>query len=515
MSFSAARVNAVVRRLLQGGRKKTLNAWLQAVCALTYERRPDLAAHIHDHWLGVEPDFDGVLSGLSIGEIGACYEALLALTNRESRKRSGQFFTPDDAAQFMARHSLSFPSGMWLDPCCGVGNLSWHLASVQDDPADFVAERLTVMDIDPVALKTAVALIGAQFLAADNVAGFEAFSARALRQNFLTRRTTCRVDYVIVNPPYARAPHQRGYDTGATQELFAFFLERIAKIARGFISVTPASYVCAPKYQVLRDVLGEQYRGGSVYVFDNVPDTFFRGFKYGSTNSSSTNFVRAAVTVCQPQAQGWQITPIMRWHAADRPRLWESTEMLLSPRALGPHGEWAKLLPGMETLWAKLIGSPRTLGSLLAEEETPHRLDVAVTPRYFISAAFRCLDRGAKVTLFFPNEATRDLAALIVNSSLSYLWWRALDGGVTLTKKVLLSVPIPDSLESADPQTLADMVRRLRESEQSAVVTKQNAGRANENIKHDADLIRELDVLVLPELTEKQRKLLYTNAIFK
>lgn len=515
MSFSAARVNAVVRRLLQGGRKKTLNAWLQAVCALTYERRPDLAAHIHDHWLGVEPDFDGVLSGLSIGEIGACYEALLALTNRESRKRSGQFFTPDDAAQFMARHSLSFPSGMWLDPCCGVGNLSWHLASVQDDPADFVAERLTVMDIDPVALKTAVALIGAQFLAADNVAGFEAFSARALRQNFLTRRTTCRVDYVIVNPPYARAPEQKGYLTGGTQEYFAYFLERIARQAHGFISVTPASYVSAPKYQVLRDILDSAYQGGRVYVFDNVPDTFFRGYKYGSTNTSTTNFVRAAVTVCSPQETQWQITPIMRWQALDRPRLWQRAEQMLSPRIIGPHGQWVKLLPGMGAMWGSLTGSQKTLRDLLVSQATPHHLDVALTPRYYISAAFRSLERGSKVTLYFPDEGARDLAALVLNSSLPYLWWRALDGGVTLTKKVLLSVPIPASLESAAPQTLADMVRRLRESEQSAVVTKQNAGRANENVKHSADLVRELDAVVLPELTDDQRELLYASSMFR
>lgn len=510
MSFSAARVNEVVSALYQKNRTWTQEAWLRTVCTYVWEKRPDIALYMQCQLLDLAPNYQNLLDGMSIGEIGACYEALLALTNRESRKRAGQFFTPDDAAQFMARQSLSFPPGMWLDPCCGVGNLAWHLAAAQDDPADFVANRLILMDIDRVALKTAIALIACEYLPENDFDGFDALMERSIRGNFLVNRTLQGFDYVIVNPPYARAPEQKGYLTGGTQEYFAYFLERIARQARGFISVTPASYVCAPKYQVLRDILDSAYQGGRVYVFDNVPDTFFRGYKYGSTNTSTTNFVRAAVTVCTPSDQEWWITPIMRWQAVDRPRLWQSVEQMLSPRLIGPHGQWVKLLPGTHTLWENLSKSRRTLRDLLVSKPTPFRLDIALTPRYYISAAFRSLERGSKVTLYFPDEGARDLAALVLNSSLPYLWWRALDGGVTLTMTVLKSVPIPAGL-----RVQKTLLRRLREAENSAVVVKINAGRKNENIKHFPELVRDLDAVVLPELTEEQRKLLYTNAIFK
>ena len=68
--------------------------------------------------------------------------------------------------------------------------------------------------------------------------------------------------------------------TGPARENFAYFMEKIAKNAEGFIAVTPASYVSAPKFGVLREIIEDHFRGGDVFVFDNVPDTLFRGYKF-------------------------------------------------------------------------------------------------------------------------------------------------------------------------------------------------------------------------------------------
>ncbi|QSB22008.1 N-6 DNA methylase [Curtobacterium sp. 24E2] len=114
-------------------------------------------------YLSVKPATENLLRSLSIGEVSACYEALLATLDSGSRKESGQFFTPDDAASFMAGYSREFPEGIWLDPCCGVGNLAWHLVAVQDDPSDFLKNRLVLSDRDDVALRSAVALLAAEF----------------------------------------------------------------------------------------------------------------------------------------------------------------------------------------------------------------------------------------------------------------------------------------------------------------------------------------------------------------
>ncbi len=69
-----------------------------------------------------------LLEGLSVGEISVLYEYSVALENPDARKDNGQFFTPDDVAIFMASFAKEFSEGVWLDPCSGVGNLSWHLA---------------------------------------------------------------------------------------------------------------------------------------------------------------------------------------------------------------------------------------------------------------------------------------------------------------------------------------------------------------------------------------------------
>ena len=105
---SVLRVNGVVRSLLAAEGLDPLEAWLSSVAVFVTRRRPDIA----DALTGVlraEPDGADVLDGLSIGEIGVCYEALRAQIDPASRRASGQFFTPDDASRFMAAHSSSFP----------------------------------------------------------------------------------------------------------------------------------------------------------------------------------------------------------------------------------------------------------------------------------------------------------------------------------------------------------------------------------------------------------------------
>ena len=508
-SFSAANVNRVVNALISSAesRADVHMRWLEAVATRVTAARPDLATALLEV-LCAEAKGADHLAGLSIGEVGVCYEALLSELDRDSRKSSGQFFTPDDAAQFMAMRSVVFPEGVWLDPCCGVGNLSWHLASVQSDPAEFVRHRLILIDRDPTALKTAIALIAADFAAADDSAAVRHLATRSVRRDFLSRGRVPEHDFVIANPPYARAEAKSGFKTASSRDLFAYFIERVAETSRGFISVTPASYLSAPKFQPLRDVVKRESRGGDVFVFDNVPDTLFRGYKFGSNNTSKTNFVRAAVTVAAPDASDWRITPILRWQASERARMFAECPSLLAPLRVGPHGEWAKLGPGLSSLWDTLASEPEKIGDLVAPSETEYSLDVGLTPRYFISATHRKLDRGSKATLHFRSAEDRDRAAVVLNSSLPYIWWRALDGGVTLPRRVLMSVPAPEVPEDVRPA----LVSMLRKSEEENLVTKLNAGRDNENVRHPKTLVDRLNKAVLPE--NGDMRLLYSNSMF-
>lgn len=491
-SFSASAVTGVVRQLLRRTKGETRQQWLAAISRRTTAQRPDLREPLMD-LLGVEPAGEDVLAGLTIGEIGLCYEALLASLDRGRRRDSGQYFTPDDAAAFMTAHASDFPTGHWLDPCSGVGNLSWHLAAGRTDPASFVREHLTLIDKDETALLTAVAILTADFAGEGDYEAVTALRRRSQVRDFLSRDPLPDFNYAILNPPYARAPQKAGYRTGSTRDLFAYFLERIANSAEGFIAVTPASYLSIPKFQPLRDHLDQTSAGGRVYVFDNVPDTLFRGYKFGSHNTSKTNFVRAAITVVTPGAAEWLLTPILRWTTDSRGRMFDTCHEFLSPRRIGPHGEWAKLPSPLHPVWERLTGMTCTLADLVVEEETPFRLTVATTPRYYISATTRPLDRASKAVLHFRSAADRDRASIVLNSSLPYLWWRVLDGGVSLPRRVLMSVPIPEL-----PADHSDLVTEIRASEHAHVVTKLNAGRRNENVKHPPELVALLNGAVIP-----------------
>lgn len=509
-AFSAARVNRVIRTLAHGAETKhdARRLWLKAIATRVTAARPDIAVALLDT-LDVEPDLEGrdYLRGLSIGEVGVCYEALLSEIDRDHRKSSGQFFTPDDAAQFMSRQSIDFPPGIWLDPCCGVGNLSWHLSSVQPDPQTFIRESLTLIDLDETALKTAVALIAADFAAPHDTTAVASLANKAFVRNFLVPGDLPEHDFIIFNPPYARADPIEGYTTASSRDLFAFFMEKVSSTSRGFIAVTPASYLSIPKFRILRETLNINQTGGDVYVFDNVPDTLFRGYKFGSNNTSKTNFVRAAVTVCVEGLNSWRVTPILRWQAAARETMFAECRKLLAPRRIGPHGEWAKIGPALAQVWDQLSLATTRISDLITSDRTPYALDVGLTPRYYISATYRTLDRRSKATLYFRTPKERDRAALVLNSSIPYIWWRTLDGGVTLPRRILMSVPVPDS-----PSGSAQLVDAIQASEDLNVVIKMNAGRKNENVKHSACLTRSLNQALIPDAGPLE--LLYANSMF-
>jgi hypothetical protein len=429
---------------------------------------------------------------MSVGEIGVVYEALLAHGDQDSRRSQGQYFTPDDVAHFLAKQAERFPEGHWIDPCCGVGNLAWHLSSTMDDPAEFVAERLTLVDLDPVALTTAVALIAASFAAPNSIATLTNLAERSKKQNYLSGNRPPQHDFAILNPPYAATLRDQRFKSADARDLYAYFLERTLDHAAGFIAITPAAHLSGLKYATLRTLLGER-SGGEVLVFDNVPDTVFRGYKYGSTNTSKTNFVRAAITTSAPSDTGWRITPILRWAARSRPRLWRTAKDDLLPLRMGPAGEWVKLMRGTEAVWDHLAGADRTLADLVSRTPTQFKLSVAATPRYYVSGSRRELDRGSKHILYFRNRQEEELAYLLLNSSLPYWWWRSLEGGITLSLRTLHSLPLPSKLVTDD-----QLVERLEASELTDVVTKLNAGKLNENVRRPRSLVNAIDRHVLP-----------------
>lgn len=518
-------VSRAVQALQAPSRAVAQLNWKRALAGALSIRRPDLADQLVTH-LGVEPAEETALVDMSVGELGLVYEALLALSDPKARRSSGQYFTPDDVAQFMVAQAGHFPAGTWLDPCCGIGNLSWHLAAAQKHPDEFVEKQLSLVDMDEVALASAEAILTASFAGQRDTTVLSALKGRSRTGDFLSLKFDIGADFVIMNPPYGRTVRRDGFATSKTRELYAYFLEKVASIAPGFVAITPASFLGGLQYAPLREVLSN--KSGRLFVFDNVPDTIFRGYKYGSANTSSTNFVRACITVAEPQAtnpnlivpggddSGWMITPIVRWSSNSRDALWDGLNELLVPLRTAPGGEWAKIMPGTEGVWNALCGpavpsgsgaedagdKARCLADLLADRgieggESGYRLWVASTPRYYISASKKELKRSSCHVLGFETERAMNQAYLLLNSSIAYWWWRCVDGGITLQKRTLSSVPLPPVLEDVSVAR-NDLIERLESSDSSDIQRKLNAGRINENVKRPRGLVDAIDRSLLP-----------------
>jgi hypothetical protein len=443
-----------------------------------------------------DPTWDhDLLDGLQMDERSVLYEYSLAYVDHADRKASGQFFTPDDVARFLASRAAQFPPGTWIDPCCGVGNLSYWLAAAQPDPRRFVADHLVLVDRDPRAVLIARALLATEF--ALDAAGYAALSARARVADALTDDVP-PFDYALMNPPYVVVPRDDRFTAAESRDLYAYFLERMLTLGRrGIVAITPQSFTSGRKFAGLRRLLVRRLQTMDVYCFDNVPDNVFRGVKFGSQNSNRVNSTRAAVLVglmgAADRPRRHRITPLLRWRAHERADLFAAADDFLADLQPDEDRAFPKVGAALVALHRAMLECDTTVRDLATPTPTPYRLDVPVTPRYFLSAVKRDLDRGHVHRLYFPTPAARDRAAVVLNSSLAYWWWRAYEGGITVSRSILLSVPVP--IGAAD----ATLVAALEASEAENVVVKRNAGRPNENVKHPWRLLRLLNQAVAPD----------------
>ena len=90
-------------------------------------------------------------------------------------------------------------------------------------------------------------------------------------------------------------------------------------------------------------------------------------------------------------------------------------------------------------------------------------------------------------------------AYLLLNSSLAYWWWRCVDGGITLQKRTLASLPLPPLLGEVSAGR-PDLLAELESSDSRDIQLKLNAGRINENVKRPRDLVEEIDRSLLAGL---------------
>lgn len=480
-----------------------------------------LATHIHQlhqprfNYLLKQKEFSNViildsdiLDSISIGEIARLYECSLSHLNKDNRKQEGQYFTPDDVAQVMAKRTLSFPSNkVWVDPCSGVGNLSFWLIKLQKDPESFLINQLYLIDKDALALFIARTLFTLAFQNKSKSL-FLDIAHRFVVADFLFSSNLPTFDFAILNPPYVEVESDNRFKTAKARNLYAYFLERVIGLSKGFVSITPQTFTHGQRFRTLRQLLLTNMMDITIYCFDNVPDTIFRGVKFGSTNTNKVNSIRAAITVAKAESKSrsFKITPLLRWHTKERPKMLESIDDYLTN--VEPSADvFPKIQKELLPLYNEVKKIKKCLAYLVCSHPTQYKLIIPTTPRYFISALRNEVSRSSFRILYFYNKQEYDLAYLLLNSSFVYWWWRINDGGMTISKKTLLTLPIPDNIP-VDPV----LISKIEQSEIINRVVKKNAGKNNENVKHNAELIEEINQKIFPKFVPAFKRL-HNNSV--
>lgn len=405
----------------------------------------------------IKEDF---LKNLSYYEISDLYEESLAYVNKLNKKEQGQYYTPKDVCEVLAKKALEFKEGVWCDPCCGIGNISYEFLRRKPE----MISSMIFCDLDSLALKICKFLFSKFF-------GVDYFSLNNFYNcNFLT--SDLKYDYVIMNPPY-------GKFNDAKEDLYISFMKK-ACMANGFISLTPCSFTNSRESDLRKQILS--FKNVVIYNFDNIPDCIFNGKKKGVFNTNTSNSVRAAITVCNNEKNNKQITPLLRWKSEHREKLLNGIDDYLCFANL-EEKRFLKLYPKTESF---LNFGDVKIKDLISSTPTEFKLTIPSTPRYYISASIRDLNRTSKHILYFKNKEAFESAYLFLNSSYSYWWWRINEGGITLSKNNLLEMKIKMVKNE-------ELFEELKEEENTNMVIKMNAGKPNENIKHTAKVVEKLN----------------------
>ena len=462
--------------------------WDKFIQSYLAEKRPDLLSNSSD----LEIDFDN--SFFSFDNIGELYEIGLEADNQISKKELGQYYTPKDTCEYMAKKTarmFNIETDNLADVCCGTGNLIIEvLSSFEKQVACQIIKsgRLYLYDLDENAMHVAIMKICILFIEKDDKDTFENIGKliHCKVGNFLDDSVSLPENCVLIsNPPYGKIPTNmtvwKDCETVATNDMYSVFMEKMSKQCKNACLISPQSFLGGTKFKILREILSR--RGGYIFSFDNIPCPIFTGRKKGIFNTNTNNSVRAAITVIDNSEGGFRVSPMIRFRTEERDMMFAQLDKLLGDFVYSGGQAWTKIPRSLEPLVKELKKADKTIGDLIEErssEQKPEfKITIPSTPRYFISGSRRNLSRSSKIEIFAKNEEDFDKLYMIINSTFSYLWWRIYDGGITLTKQTLLTMPVPDM--TADE--MKQLVQEGIDMEDECVVNKMNAGKNNENVK--------------------------------
>jgi len=451
---------------------------------------------------GYLPDF------LNIRNFGELYEIGLAIEDKILKKKSGQYYTPDDVALVMSKWLYKCEGTAVCDVACGTGKLILtylELIGYEKARELISSGNLYLYDFDNVALKICKTTISIIY-------GLDiAYSIHDIFCDFLDNSLVLPDDCkVISNPPYAKVDEIQSYWNHTdvvleTKEYYSSFMEKIFSQSRSAVIITPFSFISGSKFYSLRrkmSLLGN----GFIVSFDNVPGNIFNGRKHGIFNTNTANSVRAAITLFNSGGlkKGYKISPLIRFKNEERNVLLncETLEKML-PDVLQVVDEnnqqFEKVSKELiEIFYNWRAKSKYKIKDFLSKKETNLLIDMPNTCRYFTTASCRKLSRTGSITMYFTDKDVYNFIYCIINSSFTYWWWRVYDGGITYPVSLLNNMPLPYNLLSLeDKEFFNEMFNKLQIEEENYIVKKVNAGIAQENIKFPEEYRKSINKRIL------------------
>jgi len=427
-----------------------------------------------------------------VSGIGSLYEYGLAECDKQQKKISGQYYTPDDTAAVMAKWFDSLEGKNICDVACGTGQLILTYLKIagKEKARKILSEgRVYLYDSDNTALEicksTILYLYGNEYEDKINIRCGD----------FLDKNVKLPEDCkVIANPPYSAVGEipdnwdKTEIQTG-TKELYSCFMEKILKQSKSSVIISPYSFLGGKKFFGLRMLLNKS--GGFIVAFDNVPATIFCGKKHGIFNSNTSNSVRAAITVADStgKSRGFRVSPLIRFKSAERNELLNNIVLesflpddrqLISdknPMYCKCHKNLTKVLKSWQ------IMSKKSLGDYIIKNGK-FTLFMPNTCRYYTTASDKELNRSGQIILNFADKDIFNYVFCMINSSFAYWHWRLYDGGITYPKNLLLSMPVFfDKLTSGDKIFFENCTKEMLSNAKDYIITKNNVG-VQENIKY-------------------------------
>jgi len=312
-------------------------------------------------------------------------------------------------------------------------------------------------------------------------------------------------DVIIGNPPYvdySKVQHDysvQDYSTIYCGNLYAFVTERSLKLvgSGGKIGlIVMLNLTFAEGFSSLRGYLHDHVSRIWLSSYDNIPDGLFAGS--AKTESANTNKVvsqRVCIVICSVGNAEIPLlfsTNFMRWNRDFRPYVFFTKSF--GHYSMPQTSSWLAFGSEIATQIFERIGSQKTTIETLLSKYGTEFLQLGATPRYFISAVPEQLNRSGLVELRFKGRSERQIAEVILNSSLFYWYWRISGDGFHLTRTIINNFPLPQSL-SSDTLLTTNLTARLVSVREGCRTSKLNKGRLAYNVNYNLapPVVLELD----------------------